>query len=116
MSYSRDFEGVVKFGPDVLVDATSIDQATGKPGTKDPATEFYVALVKSAGGAASDTSEPVGPGVSASWTARFPGAAEHYEEGDSVYVIGVANIAGAPPEVWQETHTIGSRTAPDDGD
>jgi hypothetical protein len=110
MSYSRDFESVRMDGPLIRVDATSIDDATGEPGTEDPATAFYVAIVKQPGGTATDVSLPVKPGVDSTWTAEFPAAAEHYHRGEQVYVIGVALNEGAAPDVWQETHTVGTRT------
>jgi hypothetical protein len=91
MGYSRDFEGVLISGRHVLVDATSIDDDTGQPGTKDPATGFHVVLVKAAGGATCDVSAPVAKGVNASWTAKFPDAASHYAPGDEVHVIGLGH-------------------------
>lgn len=116
MGYSRDFEGVLISGRHVLVDATSIDDDTGQPGTKDPATGFHVLLVKAAGDATCDVSAPVAKGVNASWTAKFPDAASHYAPGDEVHVIGLAHVGDKPPEIWQEPHRIGTRSISSDDD
>lgn len=110
MSYSRDFTFVGKSATKMIVEATSIDNETGKPGTKDPAAGFYVALVKPPQAAACDVSEFVKPGVDFDWVAEFPGAASRYEIGDELLVIGIALNDGGAPDVWQEPHTVESRT------
>jgi len=112
MSYHRDFEGVriEDDGTTLRADATSIDDETGKPGTEDPASAFYVALVKAPAGGASHVSDRVAPGVDGSWSAVFPNAAADFADNPQVYVIGVAQFDEGPPAVWQELHEITSRT------
>jgi hypothetical protein len=110
MAYSRDFENVRKDGTLIRVDATSIDEETNEPGTEDPAEMFFVALARAAGGQGL-VSRPVKPGVDATWTAEFPGAASQFANGDKLCVIGVAINKNGPPDIWHELHTVGSRTA-----
>ena len=62
MSYSRDFESVrvQEDGTTLRVNATSLDEH-GKPGTKDPATSFVVALRRR---------RPAVPATSPTWSGR----------------------------------------------
>ena len=117
MGYSRDFEAVIDQGDGSLrVDATSIDDDTGEAGSKDPATAFHVALTKAPAGGACHVSERVEGPVGASWSAVLPGAAAAFEDNPDVYVIGVASLGEGAVEVWQESHTISSRSGrPVDG-
>jgi len=110
MAYSRDFDGVRKQDDDTLrVDATSIDDETGEPGTKDPATAFHVVLVTPQGEVCR-VSNLVTHGVDGSWSAFVPGAAPAFSGHADVYVIGIASNTTGPPDVWQELIPILTRT------
>ena len=111
MGYSRDFEAVIDQGDGSLrVDATSIDNDTGEAGSKDPAVAFHVALTKAPAGGNCRVSERVEGPVGASWSAVLPGAAPTFEDNPDVYVIGIATLGDGALEVWQERHTIGTRS------
>lgn len=111
MAYSRDFDGVrvQDDGTTLRVDATSIDNETGKAGTKDPATAFHV-VVLSPKGEVCRVSDRVDRGVDGSWSAFLPFAAQAFAGHREVDVIGIASQANGPPEVWQERHSILTRS------
>jgi len=108
MPYSRDFLNV-RIRDDrttVIVDAKSIDDKTGEPGSDDPASEIYVALVKRSDPKQRVVSLPVAIPVIAVWEAEFPGAADDWPADEEVYVIGIARDNGGPPIVWVDTKVI----------
>jgi hypothetical protein len=112
MAYSRDFDGVrvqEDDGTTLRVDATSIDNETGQPGTKDPATAFHVVLLTPKGDVCR-VSDRVDRGVDGSWSAFLPSAAPAFEGHHEVDVIGIASNADGPPDVWQERHRILTRS------
>lgn len=111
MSYSRNFESVIAQADGTLrVDATSIDDETGEAGSKDPATAFHVALVKAPDGVQGHLAETVEHGVGGAWMAFLPGSAPAFADNPDVYVIGIASLPDGALDVWQERHTITSRT------
>lgn len=108
MPYSRNFLSV-RIRDDrttIIVDAISIDDETGEPGSDDPASEIHVALVKLSDPTQRAVSLPVTIPVAAVWEAEFPGAADDWPADERVHVIGIAREDGGPPIVWIDTKVI----------